>query len=366
MEMVPAQIDTQLNQLRTIIPADKQLSWMQLCNAKQTFMSELEKKELALQQLLLNYETFDLLKLQTAIEDYKKQIKEMPEYRKGYTKYLDKIYDELMMPEKRAAAYDGLTKAIARYNQLRVEKQDADKKSEDKRFEQERFKTHVKNEYARLVTEYKMSLQKTITDAYVMALNAEELTEDGIKQFIDVASQCLDDTKVGTPTKFDYTLNTKEEIGALYVTVEAPNFNEILQTAKAFIPEKFKLVHNDRANKQAASEFQKKQLEESKTRLEEALKNTTAVNQLTTNASATQIVSNDGIKEIKRKTIIVVDDDSPEWAAKIVATFSMNWSKASQFVRVKKWGNLSISQMAVALDDAEIRVDGVEYAEVVK
>lgn len=366
MENAPAVIQNQLEQLRNTLPVEKQLSWLQLCSAKQHYVSELEKKELALQQLLIGFETFDILKLQTAIEDYKNIVKDMPEYRKGYTRYLDKIYDELSAPEKRALSYDKLGLAVERFKQLRLDAEKAIAQGKAKVLEAEQFKTHVKNEYARLSAEYKSALLKTITDAYVMLLNVEELTKEGLKTFFETTEACLADIKIGSPAKFSYTLNSKEEITALLPSVTRPDFNAIFEGSKTFMKDKFSLINQDRANKVAAEEFAKKQNEEAQVKLKQDLQNVTAVNNLTTEASITQITSSNGIKELKRTTSIVVCDDSPEWAAKIVATFSLNWSKASQFVRIKKWGNLSVSQMAAALDAAEIKVDGVEYKQEVK
>ena len=85
-----------------------------------------------------------------------------------------------------------------------------------------------------------------------------------------------------------------------------------------------------------------------------------------TSSAVSSISFDDGVKGLKRKTVIVIKDDDSNWAKKIVLTFTANWDVCFEYIRVKKWGNLSIAQMAAALDSAEIVVDGVQYKEEVK
>src|SRR5688572_14221607 len=123
---------------------------------------------------------------------------------------MDQITEELMVPEKRAASWETFTKAESLYVQLRLAKEAEESKVFNKQQEIQRFKAHVKNEYARIHAEYLIALGKQITDAYTMALKDPDLTEDGLKKYMEIAAAVMSDIKPGVIYKFDYTLNSKE------------------------------------------------------------------------------------------------------------------------------------------------------------
>lgn len=366
LQTLQPELRTLYDKLITTIPVDKQLSWLQLCNGKAQILQQLQAKELEVQSLLLNYETFDLLKLQEKLDEYKKQIKEIPELRKSFTRYMDSIIDEMMAPEKRVAVWENFTKAVARYNELRLDKDKKDKEIAAKNLEAERFKTHVKNEQARIQAQYKVDLLKHINDSYKLALGDDTLTEYGIKQYISTTQKVLNDQQLSDPVKFNYVLHTKEELIKINSTIEAPNYQAVLSGAMGYLDNIYKMYFQDRANKVQAVTFLDNKQSEQQSAIKTDLENTQAVNTLMTTSTVSQISSGDGIRELKRKSSIVVNDASPDWAMKIISAFLANWNKVIFHVRIKKFGNLNVSQMASALDDAEIKVEGVDYVEQVK
>lgn len=363
--LIAPDIIAKLQILQESLPKDKQLSWLTLCNGKSVILNELTKKELELQQLLLNYDTMDVLKLQEALELYKAGAKQMPEIRKGFTRYLDKIGDELMLPEKRVATWEVATKANAKYLQLRLDKEKADEEVKAKQFELQRFIAHVKNEYIRLFSEYKLAINKTITDAYLMALK-DNLDEAGVKKYLETTASCLRDLKPGQPVKFAWSLNTKEEILAAYKTVQAPDYETELKHSVPVLIDHFKMYFNDKENAQKASEFALQQEAQKKVDIETESQNAISVNNLLANSSATTIVESDGVKSIKRKNVIDTKNLTQQGCLAIIAAFVSNWSSVIEHVRVKSWENLKVDQMSSALDSAEIKVQNVTYKEEVK
>lgn len=356
-----------LNELMVRLPDDRKVSWLQLCEAKSQVMDKLSKKELELQSFLLGFEKMDLLTLQTKLAEYVKGLKDMPEIRKGFTRYLDKIADELMLPEKRAAAWETLTKANALFLQLRIQKEQEDNKVQLKKNEADQFTAHVKNEYVKIFSEYKLALHKTITDAYAYALDAAEYTDEGLEHAIQTTISCLKDIKPKDPAKFNYQLNSKEEIIALYQAIPLPDFKLELEGAILGVRDRFSTYRNDKANAGQAKKFLETEQKQFTENVNQEATQTVAVNNLLATSSTTQIQENTGVKAVKRKTVIVTDDTlTSEAAMKIVSAFLANWGKCLPFLRVKGLANLKISQMATALDDAEIKVEGVLYKEEIK
>lgn len=386
------EIRNQLAAIRQIVPEDRQLSWLQLCVGKATMKEALEKKELELQKLLIGFDnkfqtpeilsdefwmkiTVEqkqnivnaLVELQNDIAGYKKGLRDMPEIRKAFTRYLDKIYEELMVPEKRAAAWETLNQAEKFYLSVREKKEKHDAQLDLKKTERDNFIAHVKNEYLRLASEYRLALEKQIKDAYVWALNDKNLTEDGLKQYIRVTWDEMKKIQPAAPQKFNYHYNTKEEIIAIAETLEKPDYISILNITQKSLLSTFDMYWNDRVKPEQAKEYQEKHFDGIATEVRTDVQRAIGVNNLLSASGATSITPKDSdLKKSTSRQIIVVKDDSPEWANKIVAAFLKDWPTASQHLRIKKWGNLNVGQMAAALDDAEIKVAGIEYETEVK
>lgn len=387
-----------LSGLRETIPAEKQVSWLQLCNGKQLTEDALMRKELALQSVLTGWETMEVLPLQNALELYKKGAAEMPEIRKGFTRYLDGITESLMVPEKRVAATQDregnptiFAKAIARYNHLRISNEKNQAALTAKAQECERFKAHVKNEYLRMETEYTVLLDKHIVDAYGMALSdPRELSPEAIEEYIKVTDKVMDDTKVGDPAKFvpygtfepmvderqvltgyvhkeskDVKI-TKEELGAIHVTIERPDFPAILTSRKTILREKFKMYSNDRANAAKAKEAMEREQQENKQKAEAEQTQKQAVNNLLASGAAAATVGTDGVKSLVRKKAIDCEDLTPTEAMAIITGFTGNWAKVFVNISVKQLSNLKVEQMAAALDKGDVKVESVRYKDIVK
>ncbi len=363
LAILPPEKQTLLQTLETAMPADRRLSWLQLGNAKAVVLKRLEAKELEIQGILLGWENKPLLELQTALENFKKGVSEIPEVRKGYTKYLDSIKEEMMVPEKRIATSPVFKDATARYNQLRLAQQEQQADEARKTLEAARFKAHVENEYLRIKSQYSIDLMKQIVDAYTMAL-ADNLEEEGIRKMVEVTQQVMAEVKRVPAVKFDYKLHTKEEILALAAKIPPPNYDAVLSQANTELIEKFKMYHHDKANHLAASDFLRGEMAKAETEIRQEITNATAVNNLMVQAGAVTITQDTGVKTAVKVWKPTSEEISREVALKVMGEFIAKQTVAK--VRVQDWGNLTVRQMVASLCDAGIKVDGVKYEEVVK
>ena len=363
---LPAEKQTLLTQLETAMPADRRLSWLQLGYAKGTVLKKLEAKELELQQILLGWETKPLLELQTAIEAYKKGISEIPEMRKGYTKYLETIKEELMQPEKRVAALPALASATARYNTLRLDAQKLADDAKAKATEAASFKAHVTNEYLRIASQYKIDLWKQIVDAYTMALR-DELEEEGIRTYVELTKKVLAEVKRVPATKFVPKHHKPEELPPLAAGIKPPNYAGILAEANTELINKFKTYHQDKANHVAASDFLNSEMAKIEAEVKQEVTNTTAVNNLMVTAGSVVVTEDTGIKQAVKVWKPKFEGEMPfSVAIRVMGEFLAKQVMVQDKMRLKDFGNLTVKQMASALCELGVKVEGVNYEEVVK
>lgn len=352
-------------QLTALVPIDRQVSWLGLAESKASLLKQLTEKELAAQQLLLQWETSDALALQNNLQAYRKAVADMQELRKGFTRYLDMIADEMMQPEKRAAAWEVVSKADARRIELVKAKAEEENKLNDKKLERSRFEAHVRNEYARIKGEYHAMLLKAIDDYYDNALGCD-LDDEGIKKHFETAVLALGDIKAPEAKKFDYKLHSREEMIPIWQAIPQPNFLEILSQARGGLKERYSLYHNDKHQAKQAIEHIRAQSQETMAKVFQGIQTEIATNTLVAEAAEFTLTQPDGVKAVVKKQAIVIKDEDLSWAHKVIASFLANWNRVVPVLTVKKFGNLSVAQMAAALDKSEVKVDGVDYITVEK
>lgn len=377
------------------LPIDKKLAWLQLAVGKGQALTQLNNYKLELQKLLIPVDVIKivdwedpeqkraaieyLVELQNALTEYNKGVKQLPEMRKGYTRYLDRIYDELMQPEKHAQEWEVFIKLKASFIQLRSEKEIHDGKIGEKQREAEKFIAHIKNEYIRLQSDYKIALTNFINDAYTILLEetakgtAKINNDEELKALAKTTWTNMQNTEVvpiGSPVKFvNYTLHTKEELLEISKSIPAeflPDYASILQASKTELWMRFQMYWQDKPNALKAKEYIVEQGKKAEELVKDEAAREISVNNLLANAGSLTVIQNSGLKPTVKKNVIKTADEDPAWALKIITAMQVNWTLAAPYVRVKKWGNLSISQMAAALDEAGVKVGDVEYAEEVK
>jgi hypothetical protein len=347
-------------QLQQLVPIDRQVSWLQLADAKSTILKQLTDQEIAIQAPLLNWETADVLALQTALQEYRKGVTAMSETRKGFTRYMDMITDEMMKPEKRASEWEVVGKAEARRISLLREKEEKEKASAAKTQELANFQAHVKNEYARMSGEYRQLLTQAITTYYKNAL-AMDLEPDGISEHLRMSKLALADIQVPAARKYEYKLHTKEEIIPHAQAIPQPDYLGILNQATSKLESTFSMYFNDKPKAASAIKYLEAEMVQENQQVAHEVQQQVAVNTLVASSAAFTISQPDGVKGLRKREVIVVKDDDFGWAHRVVTAFLQNWNKCLPNVAVKKAGNLSVAQMAAALDKAEVKVEGVEY-----
>jgi len=379
-------------QLDQSIAIDKKVSWLQLCVVKSKTLETLQKEELRLQSLLLNYKTSfpdpinwatdkqkiveALVGLQTALTNYAAGVRQLPEVRKAFTRYLDKINDQLMEVEKRASTWETFAQAKQFFLDIRAAKEANDSISGTKAQEAENFRAHIKNEYIRLEAEYKVALLSFIKETYAVALEEAKLgnkmDEVGVNKIMQSVWESINNEKVvpvGEKNKFDFKLHTREELLEIMKepALQMPDFRKpALDEAAKQIRTVFSTYMQDIVQPDKAIEFVKAEEVKEVTQIQGDAARATHVNNLLSGANITSIVDNGGLKQSVKKTVILIKDEDPSWALKIASAFVGHWPVASAQLKIRKWGNLSISQMAAALDAAGVKVADVEYTDVIK
>lgn len=372
-----------LEELKSTIPLDRQLSWLQLSNLKLQTEEKMVATELSLQPLLKDYEKMNVEALEKAVNAYKEGLKALPDIRKGCTRYIDKIADSLMAIEKRAGGEtkgeDGkwkrindfiLDKASARLIELKEAEEE--KLSEGKRRAEElaAFKAHVQNGLVKIRTEYEKALNKAIVDGYAVALG-QELTEAGLKQCVKVTETVMREIKRITPEKYEFKYWNKlkkedmDELMKINNSIAPPDWNKILQEYLKKMHDQFNLYWQDK-NTTGGVDFISNKADEFENFLEAKAEEQMAVNTLAAKGAATVVTPAANFKPLNRKFVIEVNDEDPTCAKTILSLFLANWNTCAPRLKVSKWGNLSIKQMAAALQEESEMFDGLKYKEVKK
>lgn len=358
--------DQLLNELIASVPRARQLSWLQLSNLKLTTEKQLEGKILEAQQILSGWETMELIPLQAVVEKAKKTIGEMPELRKSFTRYIDKISDSLMEIQKRGEGLEVLSKAIARELELKLKKESDDDEATIKAKEIAAFKAHVQNEYVRISTAYRVALMNHITNSYVAALDTD-FTDDGLIDYMNKIAEGLKKIQRDSPVKFvDYKLTPKDKLNEVHGTIPAPNYDQILTEAVGLISQRFTMYHQDKQNAELAKAQVKKETETLTTNATSQAQKIQAVNNLVSKGASTGIVDTlPGAKKVKRKMVIELQDTAEE-TIKIMSEFLARWDDVAPKLKIKSWANLSIKQMAGALQELDTQIEGLVYKPQVK
>lgn len=404
---LPAKIDgqltpelkTKLDGLLKTIPPDRQLSWLQLSNVKMNAVAKMEAEILKVQPLLKDYEKMDVVALQKAIDAFKAGLKPLPDIRMSFTKYLDKISTDMMAIQKRAwgeRLSDAgrwepipdfvLPKAEARLIKLKEAEEEKNNFAANRIKELADFKAFVANGYIKIQTEYEKALFKTITDGYTMALK-QELTEDGLKQFVTVTEAAMKEIKKIDPEKYSFRYWKKEvpadaddktkaeckadldKIIETMKSVPAPNYKAILESAIIKMKEQFQLYWQDKGTGDAGLDFISNKAEEFERSIDRVASEKIAVNTLQARgAAATGVINNPEVKPLKRKYVIEIEENNPAWANTVLTHFLANWNVCAPKLKIKNWGNLSVKQMAAALQELEggEQLEGLKYTEVKK
>lgn len=345
-------------------PSTQQIeAWVQLAQNKNELTQKLANSELALQKILLDVNVNDYKTIDEALATYRKSHTILIESRKEFTSIIDaNIVQPLMQFEKRAdpkvnTLYLELTTTSLNLRQVAAKKAHEFQSIEN---EKNMFTNHCINEFLRIESKYIQDLNNTIDIGYAANLTSGTPTPN----LIDIEGN-LRGVKIDAIRKFTPGIITKEQMQELFLQLEQPSYNAILENKILQLPHIFINYETDLANAAAAIEVRELEAKIAAKEIAHKLEAETAINTLISNAS-TPVVETPKIKvELKIEVI-----NSSEWAQLIMTHFIANMPTLVKYVRVKTWDNLSIGQMATAIakhaTDTGETYKGILYSEVCK
>lgn len=373
------------------LPADRQASWLLMGRAKMKMDKGLELKALEIQKLFAPYAiigkvfttdgkmipfkdwpadakeyTNSVPALTTALAEYRKLQLEMVEFRKGYTSFLDMAKDQCMAVEK---TYDPKTstsyaKAAAFELELRVQITNAANATASKNDEISGFTAHCKNEYMRIAAQYRQDLAQIIHDAYMQCITQRTPVDMSIVA-INAAKDAMKVVKAQEMGKYKRTLLTDPEAVEIFGKLHKPDWIEMYKDALKNLADKFSMYPNDLASADVVIEQEAVQFNaivvEQNNELGSQMAATTLQEQANMFSSAPA-----GMKAVTELTRIKIIDNDQRWVVTVMAAFMANFQKAFSKVGVKLYSKLTIAQMAKALDDAGVKVEGIEYEDIKK
>lgn len=322
----------------------QQQGWLRLSQLKTITFGVLEKNELKVQALLLNCEAItELPEIQDKLKQAKDVAAEAKDARLQFTRMIDeKLYSPAMLFEARNNVL--ILVAIAHELKLRTAAAKEAEAGNELNKEIDLFKAHVINEYFRIATEYRDTLDRRITFYYTGALQQKMPVAALEKYKQDIRAE-LPQIELSKFVKFDYKVMTKDKAMEIFGVIHAYNPEEDLKAAIQKIDTKFAMYAEDLQNAEAAITAAKENQEKESSELKNKLTQEVAVNNLTAQA---QLMVMSNAPKVK-KMMKVQEADTEAWGLAVMSNFIKNWSDVKEYVKVKQWGNLKVSQMAEAL-----------------
>lgn len=345
----------------TELPEAKQKGWIKVGIMKANLKITHEQKGLGLQAILLNSGK-TILEREESLKKYRTEHTTMVSDGQAFRKLItEKVLQESIEIEKQ---YDPKTNAdyTRMQNGLvadKLKQQQDNQATQAKEQERNNYIAHIKNQYEILIADYK---KRAVTELYTMYnnfLKGKVKTPD-VQAIKDVISEMT----LGKPQKFTRQYVTDVEATTIVAAAAKPDFAKLQAEMLKEVDLKFTTYKNDlKAGAQEQVElFGQKHIQEIET---EAQQNV-AVNTLQAQATPVTVMMEG--KALKQ-SVQIVEEDSEGWAVKVITGF-MKYPLCRGHLRVRKWPNLSVGQMAAALSayasETGERVQGLEYKEVVK
>lgn len=310
----------------------QQAAWLGLAAHKNNTVAELERRELALQSILLQ----PLEDKAATLKSYRAEFTALKNFRQEFTNMISgKLIDPLLEFEKRADPKTNAAYKLLETEELneRISAERERQKTEGLSIERVNFKTHILNEYERVAMEFRQTL-------YAEILNA---SREG--HTIEAFTATLKEMKPGAFRKFPTQHLEDAEKAEILRSVPAPDWDlirlEMIAEANKGLENLESKVAQDSA--EAAGNA----------RINERM--------------ATQTIAQVVTPKIRRN-VEVVTEASVDWARAVLVGFMNNelWTR----VRVKAIENLTIGQMAKAIGEYTTEtgeeISGLSYREIVK
>lgn len=347
------------------VTQEQAAAWVGLAKEKNRIAFELNNAELNAQSIILkvqqNCEFYG--PIDAGLAEYRKAHASMVELRKQFTGVIDSaIVQPLMEFEKRVDPKNNGNYNALLNRSLVLRKAEADKAALTNAKNQEiaNFKAHIVNEFSRVVTEYRQMIRREFTNHYELCLK-DKVADPSLEKVKALLKQIMPPSV----SKFAARYLGSEELLAIYNESKKPDYEEYYDDLMKEADELFANYSSDLANAEAAIAHQKQQAalkeqEDVKKAHEEQALNTLIA------TSETVVIEEPKIKRTVQVTII----ESEAWAKAVMAAFIVNMPHLGKYIRVKKWSNLNVGQMATCLGqyatETGEKFNGLELTEVEK
>lgn len=332
-----------------------QVGWLKMADMKEKTFTELIKGELEIQQLLSNITQETAL---ATVQEKLKKAKEVYEEKKARRLFLtntikEKLIDKSMEFERRSEVLIGT--AVGHELDLRKKASDDNKKNADLNLEKQKYAAHIKNEWTRIEAEYKIGLQKIINHYYTAALQpaAKKMSKAAQDKYFEKLKAELATFPLGAPVKFQRVLVSIEEAREIIAKAEYYDAQPDLDAAIASIADTFAMYDQDFKNKEAALKAVKEKESQVIESIKQEQEQEQSLNSLMSNTDVMVYSGGSGAKTTLKKRMVIVEENTEEWALAVLASFMSYFHQAKGALRVKTWPNLTVSQMAAALSTLE-------------
>lgn len=320
-----------------------QHGWLKMAQLREDTFADLQKKELAVQLELNNIEKDEELKsVQEKISKAKNIAGEAEEQRLVFTNMLKKkIIDKSMEFEKRNAEL--IEKAGKHEFKLREAEANKNAEANKKTKEATDFKTHFVNEYHRVAAEYRNTLRRRINFYYKGLMDQEKLEPEDLKNYIQDIKNELTQIEVEQVKSFKRVLLNEAEAKEIFKSIPKYDNKNDLKELQDEVNKTFAMYDEDIQNAAKAKEAMQKHIEEMEEKENDNLKVEVSTNNLIAAAEPLTLIGGPTVK----KTLVIEDENTSEWAVKVMTTYIKNIAKCK--INIKEWKNLKVDQMASAL-----------------
>lgn len=360
------------NQLQTAITPQaitpQQAAWISLANGKNSLMKNLSDRATEaniLLQELSNPEIKSYKIIEEGLNKYRKIYTDMIEERRSFTKVIDeKIIQAVMVPEKQVdpSKNEKYHELNGKAFSMKKKESELTELTNNKNQEKTNIKIHIENEYSRIVGLYRAFIKDEIQKIYQSNLTAKIADPmPAIEQF----KAWIATTQPPRPNGYMPRFLNEQEVREIWMSIPQPDWSKYLNEELRLMDEIFLNYESALANPTNAIEHVTQEIEIAKIEDKEKEEKEIALNTLTSESQAVKIQG-----PVIKKTLVVAKVNTWDWAQKVIAGFYVNIAGVAEFVRVKDWGNLKVSQMADALGKyatkTGVLANGLQYDEVEK
>jgi hypothetical protein len=343
---------------------EQQKSWLVLADQTANIKQSLQGKELALQGLCAKpANTFE--EVDGILVTYDKKRKVLMAERLQFTKFIeDNLVKPLMAFEKRAETYEPYLKLKAKHLELKLELNAKAEQEKAIKAEKENYLTALKNAAIQSETYYRMEMDRVVNVWFNKLLNqgdaqpTNETIEANLKA---VKFPTFQNSYARKHLTVEQLFQLEKEVQPVdFLAIQA----ELIEKAKAKFANEYQSALQ---NREAAIAQNLKDQEQKAAAMKREAEEKAAMNTII--GTATAHTATIEAPKIKR-TLVPIIEDTEQWTVNVMMQFIRLREHTFNYVRVKSYPYLTVTQMANALakhhsETGEI-IDGVKFKEEIK